>query len=118
MFCSDTIISGGRDTPTAENKMNPNIKGITQKEVWVGEVPAKYSLTNICMLKQGNYERGSEWEEEVVRERETDKKRARGRQNRRECSDSATVVGSVLKQKLWLWPFWKDSKACRAGLLW
>lgn len=32
-----------------------------------------------------------------------------------ESSDRTAVLGQVLNQKLW--PFWSDSRACRAGLL-
>lgn len=81
------ILSGGFYTPTTENKMNANIKGITQKEVWVGEVPAKYSLTNICMFKQGDYEKGSEWEEEVEREWE----RRRQKESKRETKQEGVL---------------------------
>lgn len=44
-------------TVTTPKKTNANIKGIIKKkkkEVRVGEVPAKHSLTNMCMFKQGD----------------------------------------------------------------
>ena len=49
-------------TVTTPKKTNANTKGIIKKkekekkkkEVRVGEVPAKHSLTNMCMFKQGD----------------------------------------------------------------
>lgn len=35
------------------NKVNANIRGIIKKELRMGEVPAKDSSTNMCVLKQG-----------------------------------------------------------------
>lgn len=80
----------------------------------MGEVPAKDSLTSMCVLKQGDEEKEGEWEEEI-----RGGKREMGRQNRRECSDSCCSAGTGLEAETVLWPFffWKDSRACSAGLL-
>lgn len=46
LFCFRTV--------TTPKQLNASVKRDSKKDAWVGEVPAKDSLTDVCMFKQGD----------------------------------------------------------------